>query len=276
MERVPAGEDAAGVMPGDILLCHRRGFVSWVIRLGERLRLRRADVSHAAFCETPSTTIEALARGVVRAPLTAYRPIEYWIVRAGLTGDDAAQAVAFARSCVGEQYGWLTDLGIALRFLTPGRGLWFGVEGTQICSGLCAEALVRGWVIYPVDAASISPQELFNFYSVSTSSPPSALPRSSRREPSTMQNEQSVITQLLTALASLLGPLSPFAKAIVPAGLALVVAVVNSLFAGSVNTLSLTIAGSGLVLALVAYLVPNLAKPVPVPAPAPLVPPVVR
>jgi len=272
MEHVPAGQDATGVMPGDILLCHRRGFVPWVIRLGERLRLRHADVSHAAFCDTPSSTIEALTRGVARAPLTAYRGIEYWIVRTGLTGDDAAQAVAFARSCVGDEYGWLTDLGIALRFLTPGRGLWFGVEGTQICSSLCAEALVRGWVIYPVDAASISPQELFSFYA-STSSPASvslqASLQSSRREPTIMQTEEGVLTQLLTALASILGPLSPFAKAIVPATLAVVVAAVNSVFAGKIDTLSLTIAGSGLVLALVTYLIPNVAKPiVPTPAPA--------
>lgn len=83
-----------------------------------------------------------------------------------------------------------------------------------------------------------------------------------------MPNEQSVITQLLTSLAGLLGPLSPFAKAIVPAVLAVVVAAVNSAFAGKVDTLSLTIAGSGLVLALVAYLIPNVAKPTPAPAPA--------
>lgn len=88
-----------------------------------------------------------------------------------------------------------------------------------------------------------------------------------------MQNEQSVITQLLTQLASILGPLSPFAKAIVPAALALVVAVVNCLFSGSIDSLSLTIAGSGLVLALVTYLVPNIdKKPAPAPAPAPAPP----
>lgn len=159
------GQDATGVMPGDMILLRRSGFVSWVIRVGERLRLRRADVSHTAFCESSQVLIESLTRGTVRTQLSAYRHTEYWIVRAGLTGDDALQAVAFARSCVGEQYGWLTDLGIALRFLTPGRGLWFGMNGTAICSGLCAEAQVRGWAIYPVDAAAISPQELFDHYS---------------------------------------------------------------------------------------------------------------
>lgn len=71
----------------------------------------------------------------------------------------------------------------------------------------------------------------------------------------------------LDALANLLGPLSPFTKAIVPAALSLVVAVVDGLIAGAVNTSSVAIAGTGLVLALVAFLVPN--------RPAPVVPPVV-
>ena len=79
---------------------------------------------------------------------------------------------------------------------------------------------------------------------------------------------QNALTNLLTQLAGMLGPLSPFTKAVVPGGLALAVAVVNSLFAGSINTVSITVAASGLGLALVAYLVPNVAKaPKPVPAP---------
>jgi hypothetical protein len=84
-----------------------------------------------------------------------------------------------------------------------------------------------------------------------------------------MNNEQNALTQFLTQLATLLGPLSPFTKAVVPAALALVVAVVNSIFAGSIDTVSITIAASGVVLALVTFLVPNVAKtPTPAPAPA--------
>jgi hypothetical protein len=89
-----------------------------------------------------------------------------------------------------------------------------------------------------------------------------------------MPNEQSVITGLLTKLASILGPLSPFAKAVVPAVLAVAIAAINSAFAGKIDTVSLTIAGSGLVLALVAYLIPNVTKSAP--APAPVVPPAAK
>jgi len=70
------------------------------------------------------------------------------------------------------------------------------------------------------------------------------------------------VTQLLDNLANVLGPLSPFTKAIVPAALAIAVAVVKCAFNGAVDATSLTIAGSALVLALVVYLVPNHPKPV--------------
>lgn len=85
---------------------------------------------------------------------------------------------------------------------------------------------------------------------------------------------KTTLTSLLTRLAGLLGPLSPFTKAVVPAGLSVAVAVVDSLFAGKIDASALTIAGTGLVLAVVAYLVPNLkAKPVaPAPSPAPTPP----
>jgi uncharacterized protein YycO len=138
-----------------------------MIRWGEAIRFGQDSFwSHAAFCETPDTLIEALTHGVRRTPLQAYQPIEYAIVHTHLQGDDQAQAVSFAQSCVGQRYGFSTDLGIALRFLTPGRGLWFGMDGTEICSGLVAQAMVRGWANFLHNPASLSPSELGQYYGV--------------------------------------------------------------------------------------------------------------
>lgn len=81
---------------------------------------------------------------------------------------------------------------------------------------------------------------------------------------------KSALISLLDRVAGLLGPLSPFTKAVVPAALSVAVAVVDSLFAGKINTVSLTIAATGLLLAAVAYLLPNkpkIAKPTPAPTP---------
>ena len=164
-DRVPQGEDALDPQPGDFILCHRKGLVSWLIRLGERLKFRSGSRwSHACFVETPDTVIEALTHGVKRTPLSDYHNIEYIIVRTDMGAMDALQAVRFAQSCLGQSYGWLDDIAIAIRFLIPGRGLWFGLNGTEICSGLVAQCLVRGWANFPVNPASMSPAELGEAY----------------------------------------------------------------------------------------------------------------
>lgn len=164
-ELVTAGRDAVNPQPGDFILCHRKGLVSAFIRWGERVRFRPgARWSHAALIDTPDSVIEALTGGVERTPLRFYRGIEYALVRTGLEPLDAEQAVAFARSCLGQHYGWPAIVGIALRFLTPGRGLWWGLNGTEICSGLVAQALCRGWANFPVNPASLSPAELGEAY----------------------------------------------------------------------------------------------------------------
>lgn len=92
---------------------------------------------------------------------------------------------------------------------------------------------------------------------MSTSAPQPSKPAAG----TSSQPEQQAIVGFLGQLAGLLGPLSPFAKAVVPAALSLVVAAVNSAFSGTVDTVSLTIAASGLVLALVTFLIPNLKRP---------------
>jgi hypothetical protein len=71
-----------------------------------------------------------------------------------------------------------------------------------------------------------------------------------------------------------LGSLGPFMKAIAPAVLALVGAGTNALISGSIDKQTLVIAITGVVAAIITYLVPNSPKPVPAPAPAPVAPPV--
>jgi uncharacterized protein YycO len=155
------------IRPGDFLLCHRPGFVSRCIRLSERIKFKGgSNWSHAAYCETPDTIIEALTKGVVRNPISVYDGTEYVVVHTDLHGDDLQQATNYARAMVGKRYGFLTDLGIFLRFLTPGRGLWFGMTGSEICSGLVAQAMTRGWMIFDENPASLSPSELAIAYNV--------------------------------------------------------------------------------------------------------------
>lgn len=84
---------------------------------------------------------------------------------------------------------------------------------------------------------------------------------------------QNAIDNFLTELATLLGPLSPFTKAVIPAALSVATAAVAAIFAlvngGAINSTALVTAGAGLVLSLIVFELPNIEKkPVP-PLPTP-------
>lgn len=72
---------------------------------------------------------------------------------------------------------------------------------------------------------------------------------------------KNAILSLLDSIAALLGPLSPFAKAVVPAVLAVAVVVVNAIFTGGLDSADLTKALSLLVAAIVTFLIPNKPSP---------------
>jgi len=162
LELVPAGQDAQNLAPGDLIFCHRTGLASQTIRVLEHLRQGDCRWSHVAVAENSVTLIEALTRGVTRNPLSEYRDIEYAVVRMHLSAQDQEQAVAFLRSCLGEHYAWMLIAGIAVRYLTPGRGGFTlgSLDGTQICSGLAAQAAVRGPMIFAHEPSSLTPAEL--------------------------------------------------------------------------------------------------------------------
>ena len=71
-----------------------------------------------------------------------------------------SNASMFARTCVGEKYGWATIAAIAVKTLTKGR-IDFGIQGTSICSGLAARSLERlGYNFNPWDPAELTPAYL--------------------------------------------------------------------------------------------------------------------
>jgi hypothetical protein len=163
---VPIGEDAKNVHAGDFILVHGTGWMAKMVGFGEYIRFRNGYWRHAAYCESPTVLIEALPPRVRFTPLANYRGVDYVHVQTGMRHRDACQANAFARGCVGQEYGFITDAGIFMRFCTPGSGLWFGVNGTRICSGLVAEAETRGWAVFKGNPSSLSPTELGREYDV--------------------------------------------------------------------------------------------------------------
>lgn len=156
--------------PGDFLLVQTHHFASRLIRFGQRRYGREfARWNHVALYVGNGELVEALTSGICLSPVHKYPASDVQLVEvaASPTGGGAAteidmrlNAVAFARSCVGESYGWTTILCIALKALTRGR-LQFGVQGTSICSGLVARSLERlGYVWTPWDPAELTPAYL--------------------------------------------------------------------------------------------------------------------
>lgn len=74
------------------------------------------------------------------------------------------------------------------------------------------------------------------------------------------QTIASILDDFVNAVSGLLGPLSPFTKAVVPSASLEATALVNWLIAGSFNSVSITSAAAGLVVGVLGYLLPNKSK----------------
>jgi len=128
IQRFGPGEEAGDLSPGDFILAHRHHVLAGLISLAEKRRFRGADAvyahwSHSAVVESGAHVIEAEAGGIVRSPISKYRDDEYHLVR--LDGEiDAAgreRATAYAKSRLGEGFGYLDMLGLAIYLR---RRLW--------------------------------------------------------------------------------------------------------------------------------------------------------
>ncbi len=156
--------------PGDILFIKTNHFVSRLIRFGQRdYGPKASQYNHCAVYIGNAEMVEALTKGVVRSPISKYPASDVRIMSSLKSSlrptvcDDLlrANASSFARSCVGESYGFLTIAAIAVKVLTKGE-IDFGIQGTSICSGLCARSLERlGYNFSPYDPAELTPAYLY-------------------------------------------------------------------------------------------------------------------
>jgi uncharacterized protein YycO len=167
-DRYGPGEQALEPRPGDIVFTHRRGLIPRLIRLAERRHCGSAAYwSHCAIVvDADGTLVEAESRGVVRSPLSKYRPREYTLVRtSGLLGDAGSrEAVAYATVRVGEAFGFLVMLSLAIWLLTGVR-VGFRRKDHQICSGLVAGALQSGGLDVGGDPSFLLPCDLAERFS---------------------------------------------------------------------------------------------------------------
>ena len=168
-------------LPGDIVLVRTNHFVSRLIRFGQRDYGPEASRwNHCAVYTGNGEIVEALTQGVVISRLDKYPVCDTKILAALAHGastampmmaetqswlDMRANAVSFAKSCVGESYGFLTIAAIAVKVLTKGK-INFNLQGTSICSGLGARTWERfGYNFNPFDPAELTPAYLDTYSS---------------------------------------------------------------------------------------------------------------
>jgi uncharacterized protein YycO len=172
-ERFGPGEEAKDFVPGDFILAHRHHLIANLISLAEKRRFKGADAvyahwSHAAVVvATDGTLVEAETTGVQVSPISRYRDDEYHLVRLGSDFSPEARnrAVAFARSQVGQGFGYLDMFG-AIVYLLTGRPMRVVRRKHEICSSLVVRALQAGGLVRELDPALTLPADLAKLFDV--------------------------------------------------------------------------------------------------------------
>lgn len=148
--------------PGDMLLTGGSGLIASSIEWAEARRYGRdapeARWSHAALLVSSSgDLIEATSRGMTKGSLATYTGRPHAIWRPPYPQGGADRAVHTIACMLGEPYGYLEIIALALAFATQTR--WrFMQAGTRICSGAVAEALQAGGIdMIPANADTWDP-----------------------------------------------------------------------------------------------------------------------
>ncbi len=152
-------------------LCHGSTWLDRLIRFGERIRSAPIDArwSHAAVVMPDGTLIEALSHGVVRGSLEAYP--DHAILSLPASPAQSAAAYKFVESCLGDKYGYLTDLSIGLDLLSPAF-IHFKSGKTLICSELVARTLEHaGWISPKLDTSHVMPSDLATYFDCDVAAP---------------------------------------------------------------------------------------------------------
>lgn len=141
---------------GDIVLVAGSAWGDRVIR-----RATHSWWTHCGIAVTDTTFVEATSHGVRETPILDYltrSDLEVHIVSPALTPERAADAVAYARSRVGQKYGWTSILSVWLALATAGRvPLTLTERDTETCSELVATALFHAGMDVPLPFATVTP-----------------------------------------------------------------------------------------------------------------------
>ncbi len=183
----PPGLAPDRFVPGDFSLHrattnHGRGGATTtlgkLIQAGERTRYGDSDFArwtHSALIVSEDGEIcEALERGVARDNIEKYRGTDYMVVHPVGSPAQRALACGFAETRVGDRYGILNFVGLAVQALF-GWNLSLHMDGQFICSGLVARATEKYIEAYPRSSEDMMPGDLAYFWGAQSGEPLPAL-----------------------------------------------------------------------------------------------------
>lgn len=171
LEACTAGQETTASCPGDFFLVHGDNFYSRLIQFGQGLRFKGENRhfgywTHCGmFVGHSGEIIEALGHGVIERNISYYKDYKYIVVHVNASDQDRQQQVDFAKACLGDKYGWLTLVSIALSLLS-GTKFSFNFDGQEICSGLVTRTLERTSFIPKRDASHMMPADLAQAFNV--------------------------------------------------------------------------------------------------------------
>jgi hypothetical protein len=187
VKHYPAGQSPETFCPGDFSL-HRATATKGaggatttlgkLIQAGERTRYGNSDYArwtHSALIVSADGDIcEALEKGVVRDNISKYRGTDYLIVHVTASDDQRRLACGFAETRVGDKYGVLNFIGLAIQSLF-GWNLSLHMDGEFICSGLVSRATEKYIEAYPRSPENMMPGDLAFFWGAESGEPQPAL-----------------------------------------------------------------------------------------------------
>lgn len=177
-------KSASELRIGDIGFARTKGFMGRLIRLGEWLKFRSCDFNHTFVVVSTGLSyndtwiVQAELRGVSLRRLSEILPdaSEIHIIHPP-KGVDGLKVAEFALRQLGDPYGLVTILCIALDITTPDWFLEFRRNWSWICSALTGESLrYAGWLFDFKDIYTVTPTELWkavNAYNGNTGTCPS-------------------------------------------------------------------------------------------------------
>lgn len=149
-----------------------------LIQAGERTRYGNSDYArwtHSALIVSEDGDIcEALEKGVTRDNISRYRGTDYLIVHVTASEAQRELACGFAETRVGDKYGILNFVGLAIQSLF-GWDLSLHMDGQFICSGLVARATEKYIEAYPRSPENMMPGDLAFFWGAESGEPLPAL-----------------------------------------------------------------------------------------------------